>query len=141
MGKTIALMLRLLFINEKHTAIHTDSKDHGNTDQHAKQVASTTKQGTCKENRLKQNQERGPSVDPLESIRRNSTGCLLDCQNNLNSHVQERVKLLFPEFFAPDASTRLEQTANILDDSKYTDPIILSWLKMFGARRISVGNT
>lgn len=140
MGKTIALVLRLFFSTEKHTAIHTDSKDHGNTDQHAKQVASTTKQGTDKETRLKQNQLRVPSADPLESVRRNSTGCLLDCHNNLNDHVQERVKLLFPEFFAPDASARLEQTANNLDESKYTDPIISSWLEMFGARRISVVN-
>lgn len=93
-----------------------------------------------KETRLKQNQGITPPVDQNKNVILGSNG-ILDCQKDFNDLLQERAKLLFPEFFAPDARTRLDQNTDLIDGSKYTDSILSSWLRLFGARAMPVGNT
>ena len=104
----------------------------GNTQKRTKQLTSPMKI-SCKEMQFKPSKGTAPLLGPNENVIRDSVS-ILDCQEDLNDLVQAQVKLLFPEFFAPDAATRLDQNKAILDGCQYTDPIILSWLKMFGAR-------
>ena len=140
MGKTEALTLPLsLCSTEENSANGTESKNLGNTPQRTTYFSSPMNLSR-KETRLKQNQEITPTVDQNKNVILGSSG-ILDCQKDFNDLLQERAKLLFPEFFAPDARTRLDQNTDLIDGSKYTDSILSSWLRLFGARAMPVGNT
>ena len=92
-----------------------------------------------KETRLKHNRETAPPLDRNTNVVIHGSKETLDCHTeDFNALVQERAKLLFPEFFAPDARTRLDQNTDLTDGSKYTDPILCSWLRMFGAHKTPV---
>lgn len=140
MGKTTVLTLRLLLCStEENSASDTESKNLGNTPQRTTYFSSSMNLSR-REAGLKQNQEKTPPVDQNRNVTLGSSG-ILDCQKDFNGLLQERAKLLFPDFFAPDARTRLDQNTDLLDGSKHTDSILSSWLRMFGARGMLVGNT
>lgn len=139
MGKTKALALCLLLDTEKRNA-STDPKVLRTTQHRTKLQLTSPKNSLCgKQIQSTPYQETDPVLHPHENVMHDSNACL-DCQGDLNNLVEAEVRLLFPDFFAPDARTRLDQNTELVDERKHTDPIVSSWLRMFGARRLSVGN-
>lgn len=134
MGKTVSGSFDLLSSNSKQTS--AVSLDYGNTQQNTQEFASPTNL-YWKENELMQHERLNPLTNPCQS-ETNCSRCP-HCRRHFNDATLEMVKLLYPDFFAPDARIRLEQSANI-DAKKYNDPIILSWMKMFGAVSSSFEN-
>lgn len=65
----------------------------------------------------------------------NSRALSIQCQGHFADVVQKQVENLFPEFFQSCSKARLAQTTDLTDLHKYcSDPMVFSWLKMFGAR-------
>lgn len=135
MGKTVIGCYGFLSRGTKCTATAVGSLDVGNSQPNTKAEFTSS----SIDDQLKHDER----LETLAATCRDDTKCSksgLRCRENSSDSVDEMVKVLFPEFFASNTRTRLEQTANIYVENRFNDPIILSWMKLFGARPTSSDN-
>lgn len=132
MGKTVIGSYGFLSKDTKCKATVVGSLDVGNTQQNTEAVFTSS----TNDDQLKHNER----LETLSATCQGGTKCSRRClrsRENASDSTDEMVKVFFPEFFTSSTGTRLEQTVNIFVENRSNDPIISSWMKLFGARPTS----
>lgn len=135
MGKTVIDSYGFLSKDTKCKATVVGSLNVGNTQQNTETVFTSS----TNDDQLKHNER----LETLSATCQDGAKCYRRClrsRENSSDSADEMVKVLFPEFFTSNTGTRLEQTVNIFVENRFNDPIISSWMKLFGARPTSWEN-